>query len=158
MHNFNLDYSWLCNFRASMTQNIRSTNPFYLLVFTTPMPQGYSEVWSGQLLSTCLAERRACHCMETMHFFGMALDWGVELLDEEIEHIENIQNIIGNFVRTGDPNDWTGNTRPWQEITQINTWRDSRMFNMFGIYGQYPENYRTEYCDKLDEMDEYMEH
>ena len=91
-------------------------------------------------------------------FFVMALDWGIELLQEKVGYIEIIQNVIGNFIRTGDPNDWTGNSRPKEEIEKMNTWRDSKMFNVFGIYGQYPENYRTEYCGKLDEMDEYMKH
>lgn len=141
-----------------MTPAIRSTNPFYSFIFTTPLSQGYKDTFPGKLLPVCLEKGLACHCLESIHFMGMAIDRQIDLSEDEIDYIETLQNTIGNFIRTGNPNNWEGNPRPKQDIIQINTWRDSKMFNVFGVSGQYPENYRSEFCDKLDEMDEYMLH
>ena len=69
-----------------------------------------------------------------------------------------IQNTLGNFIRTGDPNNWEGNSRPYQDIGRISSWWESNRFNIYGISGTKLEDYRKEYCDKLDDMDEYMLH
>ena len=140
-----------------MTPAIRSTNPFYPMLFTTPFPSAFNE---HSVLRNCVEKNLACHCFEVLQYFGTFLDrrFGKDLDDLDIDYIERIQNTVGNFIRTADPNNWNGNPRPHQDIVQINSWRDSQMFNVFGVYGQYPENYRSEYCDKLDEMWEYMLH
>ena len=82
----------------------------------------------------------------------------LDLTADEFDYIDRIQNIIGNFIRTGNPNDWTGNKRPIQNIQPIRNWRDFKKFNIFGISGQSDENYRNDFCNSLDEMDEYMLH
>jgi len=102
-----LDYTWTCNFRATMTSEIRSSNPFYAMIYTTPFPEGFQE----SIPLPCLTKAQACHCLETVHYMGTLLDRRIELTEIEKNHIEMIQNNLANFVRTGDPNDWTGNPR-----------------------------------------------
>ena len=137
-----------------MTPAIRSTNPFYPLIYTTPVSEGFEHIWPG----SCIENKLACHCFEVFNYFGTSFDRQFDLPENHKDYIEKLQNTIGNFIRTGDPNNWEGNDRDYQEIVQIDTWRDSKMFTMFGIDGQYPENFRNEYCNKLDDMWEYMMH
>ena len=75
-----------------------------------------------------------------------------------LQHIEKSQNIVGNFMRTGDPNNWDGNPRPIIDIPRMSPFRDSKKFNIFGMKGIYQEDFRSSHCDRLDAMDEYMMH
>ena len=72
--------------------------------------------------------------------------------------MERLQNTVGNFIRTGNPNDWTGNPREENTIPELRTWDQSQSFYVFGADSQYFEDFRGEFCDQLDEMDEYMYH
>jgi hypothetical protein len=81
-----------------------------------------------------------------------------ELSPAEWNHIDRIQSLVGNFIRTGNPNDWTGNPQPEVSLPKLESWRDSKLFTIFGQTEDYTSNYRSQYCDKLDEMDEYMMH
>ena len=81
-----------------------------------------------------------------------------KLTKEEVEHIKHSQNIGGNFIRNGDPNNWKNNPNDVTSLPYIAPWHDSQMFNVFGMSGKYQEAYRSDFCDRLDEMDEYMMH
>ena len=154
------DYTWICNFRSSMTSAIRSSNPFYSLIFTTPVSEAYRGTLVN-ILPKCLNSRLACHCFETFHFFGMGLNRDRikdKLTKEEVEHIKHIQNIGGNFIRNGDPNNWMNNPNDVLTLPYVAPWQDSQMFNIFGMDGKHQEAYRSDFCDGLDEMDEYMMH
>ena len=82
----------------------------------------------------------------------------LDLKSDYLEHIEKTQNVVGNFMRTGDPNNWDGNPRPTIEMPKLDHFRDSKKFNIFGMDGIYQDAYRSSFCDKLDAMDEYMLH
>ena len=88
----------------------------------------------------------------------MAIDKQLPIDHVYRNYIDRIQNTVGNFIRTGDPNDWEGNQRPFQEIGIISNWKESNLFTIFGEDSAIPANYRHEFCDKLDKMNEYMLH
>ena len=94
-----------------------------------------------------------------INYFGSAVDRDFNLTQEDFEYMENLQNTVGNFIRTGNPNDWTGNSRsPNNELKKLRTWADSEKFHVFGLKSQSEEDFRREFCEQLDLMDEYMQH
>lgn len=104
------DYTWICPFRAFMTNQIRSTNPFYAFMMTSTLPHGY---WKTpvRIFRSCIDSDKSCHCSDSILYFGMARErWEDdpdELDDGTENYIDLLQQIVGNFVRTGNPNDYT---------------------------------------------------
>ena len=105
------DYTWICPFRKFMTQNIRTSNPFYAIMMTSTLPHGYWQT-PVRLFRKCIDSEVSCHCSDSILYFGMArerwLDDSDQLDDATEQYIDLLQQVVTNFIRTGDPNDYTG--------------------------------------------------
>jgi len=107
----------------------------------------------------CINEEIPCHCWETINYFGNAIRRGLELTQAEQNYIEKSQNYLANFIRTGNPNDFTGNPNGSMDFDEMVNMRDSDgKMNIVGINGQTTDHYRAPWCNVHDLIDEYLQH
>jgi para-nitrobenzyl esterase len=136
------DYSWTCSFQAAMSPAIRPTNPIYGFLWNSPIPQTFNRTAMG-IFRKCINEEIPCHCWETINYFGNAIRRGLELTQAEQNYIEKSQNYLANFIRTGNPNDFTGNPNGSMDFDEMVNMRDSDgKMNIVGINGQTTDHYR----------------
>lgn len=83
--------------------------------------------------------------------------------DEEVEWVTTYQSYLANFIRTGNPNDWTDNPNPapsdeivWPDTARTGRWAQLGI-NEFDVYSR-SNDVRMERCDMLDEINHYMLH
>ena len=87
------------------------------------------------------------------------------MTEQEILWVETYQSYLANFIRTGNPNDWTDNpnSKPSDEIDWPNYLGSTAgSWTQLGldIFDSYTTNddERKARCDMLDDINHYMLH
>ena len=128
----------------------------------------YGVFFSG-VLSTATArcpKYTSCNSLGSWLFFSNNLKENIALTEEETKFQFIYQNYYSNFIRTGDPNDFTDNPNGAVMRAEMKTWAESDDWFQMDIEQQKmldwndpvlntPVNRR---CNFLDEMNEYMVH
>ena len=84
------------------------------------------------------------------------------MTEQEIIWVETYQSYLANFIRTGDPNDWTGNpnSQPLDEVLwpdyTTESWTQLGL-DIFDVYTATDDE-RKARCDMLDDINHYMLH
>ena len=93
---FLTDYTWYCNQRYALTEGFSAANsrtyPIYSTLLRQPRPRNNDDI--------------AFHGIGEYLYFGTyRKDNG--LTEEQSNWMKMYQNYMSNFIRTGNPNDWT---------------------------------------------------
>jgi len=104
------------SFRYMLDQVVRNgfTSPIYSVFFNVSLPNS----------SENCPDDAACHCAGNWYFFSQNRHHGITLSEEERNFQIKYQNYYGNFIRTGDPNNFTGNPSS-VHLEYMETWQTS---------------------------------
>lgn len=114
--------------------------------------------------ATC-PENTSCHCAGNWYLFNQNLEQGVALTVDQRNFQLRYQNYYSNFIRTGNPNNSTGNPNGAAPLDVMESWQNNK--NWFGMslleqkMTHWNENNITqvdERCNLLDRIGQYMEH
>ena len=149
---FLTDYTWYCNQRYALTEGFSAANsrtyPIYSTLLRQPRPRNNDDI--------------AFHGIGEYLYFGTyRKDNG--LTEEQENWMKMYQNYISNFIRTGNPNDWTDNpneepaeTFIWENFVGTERWNELGI-NKFSSYG-VDDDQRKNRCGMLDDIQHYMLH
>ena len=84
------------------------------------------------------------------------------MTQEELDWVSTYQSYLANFIRHGDPNNWTDNPneKPSNEIVwpRAKTGSVAQLgLDQFSVYS-YDDDLRKDRCDMLDDINHYMLH
>ena len=116
------------------------------------MAQPEPEVLSG----------KALHGVGEYFYYG---NYEKDSNNEENLWARGYQNYISNFIRTGDPNDWTGSpnigdlkSKNNKAKVKFTEWNGNWFKTGVNKFSQQKNDPRSKRCNMLDKVDQYMLH
>ncbi|CAG5090531.1 Oidioi.mRNA.OKI2018_I69.PAR.g12638.t1.cds [Oikopleura dioica] len=142
---FLTDFTWYCNMNRCMTDGFPASERKF--------KRRNSEIFLS-LTTQVLPWQQVVHHGSAEYWFFSRITETDDSDEDDQDFQKAYQNYIGNFIRTGSPNDGTEAVQ-WESWLKNNEWFDSGDKNSYK-FAMQENDPRDPRCDLLDELNLYM--